>query len=163
MAENTETRKIYGYIRNCENLLPNKLNVYYNIPELVYKICLLYYYVFEAFDLKNIGQEMAIFNDGKILKMMKDSCRNSGFLKSIIESGIHHWKFKILHCTRPGAWFSSIGIYKISDKYPNEPLPTSECFTQGSYKGYAIAASAGTLIEPETGYENENKSTRNKQ
>ena len=76
---------VFGFIRNSQKLLP-KNNQYYNIPDLVIQICLLYYLINDKFDKKCIGNQMFLDEKNETI-IMKKSTSNSAFLTNIIEYG----------------------------------------------------------------------------
>ena len=99
-----------GYIRQIQKLFPTD-NVYYTIPTLVIHWILLYYYVWEQFDPNNCGEGYVLSDDNKILTLKAEYGRLA-YLTTIVESGVHEWKFKILqvNCSH---YFMSIGIFKV--------------------------------------------------
>ena len=67
-ATKKEKLIISGYIRRCKSMLP-KNNSYYNIPELVYFICIAFYRDIEYFT--KYGDDVKI-NDKRNKASIKD-------------------------------------------------------------------------------------------
>ena len=155
-----KTKKIvFGFIRNSQNYFPQN-NSYYNIPDLVIQICLLYYLMNDKFDKKCIGESMKL-NEKEQTITMENETSNSAFLTNIIDHGIHHWRFKIKQCAKlrgsennwGGEWYTTLGIWKVKSDDNEEKLPINTYFSE-KYKGsrsYGFAYNIGELLDIDGG------------
>ena len=84
---------VHGYIHNAQHLFPID-NPYYNIPELIIQIVLIFYHIKECWDKKWCDQYFKI--DGCMISKKKSvDGYITAFLTQTISSGVHYWKFKI--------------------------------------------------------------------
>ena len=131
---------LYGFIHNTQTLLPTN-NAYYNIPDLIVHLCLMFYYIKECWDpiwCIDIGN--FIVNKNEITKKKSLMGYKSAFLSQIVSKGIHHWRFKII--IRGGGNNIDIGICKTS-KVNSENA--NAYFTKTPGDGYAYICTQGSL------------------
>ena len=92
---------IFGYIRNVQNILPSN-KPFYNIPQLISYIILLYFYEYECFEIA--GKDIKISSNGKIITKKSTfnlNLKNTTFGEYIIEwknnndNIIYEWKIKL--------------------------------------------------------------------
>ena len=132
---------IYGYVRRAQNTLPSDDSVYYTIPELVIYWILLYYFVREEFDEKNMSEYYKISDDNKIVTRVKLGA-GAVYLKAIARRGIHRWKFKLRHCNTQNYYFV-IGVWKMH--HPLEIDVNMYSYHISSYfHGWIVNYSKGT-------------------
>eukprot|EP01084_Bolivina_argentea_P209045 356180_1 len=132
---------VYGYLREFQNdtfYEISKLNPYYNVPEIVQNICLIYYHAYDKWDSQYIAKVHTLNEENQCIEHTGETSYRSSFCSTIVDYGKYHWKFKIKHIPESGGWMV-IGIWKtISMSKP----PTNTYFTEGdSYKsgyGYVI-------------------------
>ena len=131
---------VYGFIRDSQKMLP-KNKPYYNIPELINKICLIFYYDNDEWDKKYISSGMKLVNKNCLVQTQINY--KSSFGKRIIKSGKKNWKFRIEKCQYE-SWGILIGIWKIeSEKEP----PTETYFThRGDNAAYAFNVDYAKLV-----------------
>ena len=92
---------VLGYIRLCQKLLSSKNNPYYNIPELINYLCIIYYHHSEYFTKH--GQFIQLNqNNDTITRILKVSnTDNSVYGNILIDAAvnlniIYSWTFKII-------------------------------------------------------------------
>ena len=138
-----DKRTIYlvsGFIHQSQELLPSK-NVYYNIPELIVQICLIFYHIKEHWDEKWCKSNFNI--DGNIISAKKECYTyRTAFLTQIVSNGFHHWKFKILAVPQNGI---DIGICKTS----RMETAVKTYFTHERRDGYAYNTVSALLYSLE--------------
>ena len=89
----------FGYIREAQKLLPNNDNSYYNIPEIVRFITVLYVYLAEYFEL--CGDSLKISDDQMTIDYEPDFANSTSIAYGAIrinnQKGFkkYKWKFKV--------------------------------------------------------------------
>ena len=71
-----------GFIRECQKLLSSKRS-YFNIPQSIIEICILYCSLREEFIL--FGDKMEVIDNGQTIKMNSGDCWNTAFCKIMID------------------------------------------------------------------------------
>ena len=118
-------------------------NPYYNIPEIVINICLLYFHIAEdKWDQDSIGDNINI-NGNRIDK--NDVGYQTAYLHNIVSFGVHSWRFKI---NTIGYYKTLLGILKKS----RSSLQLNSPFTSRMDAGYAYILGSGSITDPHTIY-----------
>ena len=118
---------VTGFIRSTTNK---------HIPEEIIHICMLFYALVDQFDPKCIDSKMIKINEETQSVKIRGYGHPSAYLKNIVDSGHHKWKFRIVQRTS----VMSIGIWRVQ---MNESPPLDTYFTYGHDKGYAYSLSTG--------------------
>ena len=133
---------IFGYIKDVQQLFP-KDNSYYIIPKLVIYWCLLYYYQNEQFDPTQCSAKIKL-SDNNTIATQSSRGPMMVLLTSKHKTGIHEWKFKLLHKTD---YTAIIGVYKTKyDADLDQHLAHA-----GKGKGYGLDVDT-YLTDGTTGY-----------
>ena len=138
---------VFGYIRIYIQPLfvENKDNPYYNIPELVYNFCLLFWYhAIDEFDTDLLSEIICISNENKTITINPDYMKTKqggGFItpskyctsygNHIIPStqnATYIWKFKNLSPTRFPILFIGICAAAQAKSFINDKLYTNKTF-----------------------------------
>ena len=108
---------VFAYINQCQRQLFRdiyKSKPYYNVPEIVLNICLMFYHLdMDEWDTNAIAR--GIECDGNtITKSIADYSERSAYLTNLVSAGIHIWKFRINNIaerslTTIGLWDTSSG------------------------------------------------------
>ena len=105
---------MFGYIRRIQSLFPQNVS-YFNIPTSIINICILYFYLFDTWDIQH--KSAGIIVENKIIKHLKGGW-DTIFLRNIVNTDKHHWKFKIIkhsgNCLMIGIWNNK---YQIKSDY----------------------------------------------
>ena len=139
-----EKRIVYvvnGFIHESQELLPAN-NVYYNIPELIIQICLIFYHIKEYWDPEwcNINFDI----DGNVISPNQQcGTYRTAFLYQCISKGAHHWQFKIL--VKGPSNGIDIGICKTSQL----SMAVKSYFTRIKSNGYAYNCTGMVLYSIE--------------
>ena len=133
-----------GFIHESQALFPTD-NVYYNIPELINQICLIFYYIQECWDEELCKKHFVINDNTIVLKCAVGDEYNgwnrrykNAFLSQDITEGIHHYRFKIVN--KDVGYGLDIGICKTS-----KMNALSDYFTKQHENGYAYNCVGGEL------------------
>ena len=104
---------ITGYVR---------LHAVSIVPYEIVQICILYFMLIEGWDVKNKGKFMEISGQNKQICECTNPEKNAGhnynsILGTVqVNSGKHHWKFKITKLDKMDAWWRiTIGVIKINE------------------------------------------------
>eukprot|EP01084_Bolivina_argentea_P209334 356588_1 len=119
---------VFGFIRRFQKIVSSSY-VITKIPTSIYRICACYYYCADCWDSNCCGDSFEI--KGNVLIKTKKSYQTA-FLSNIIDSGWHHWRFKLLSYPKP---YMRIGIFK------NSADPKSAIYytiPSGKYTAYCI-------------------------
>ena len=147
---------VFGYLRENESKIFGelmKLNTFYNFPEILHNICLIYYHITDKWDTKYIGECHKLSQDGLSIENIRDSTFNSSYGEVIAKSpGVYHWKFKLQFVPELSYsyWAIILGVWKTKSA---EVPPTNNHFSStanrdGSFVwGYAFDAMNGTLVD----------------
>ena len=148
---------IYGYLRECESKIfggKQDKNPFYNFPEIMKTICLIYYHITDQWDPQYIAPNHKLSHDG--LRISNDTVTSrfeSSFGQQIAHSpGKYIWKFKLLQVPKldyNAYWTVILGIWKINSC----ESPVTDDYWTGCAKdkgnwayGYAYDVTAGTLV-----------------
>eukprot|EP01084_Bolivina_argentea_P185359 319642_1 len=93
---------ISGYIRRISLIV---------FPKELVDVIVLFYHAVDEWDPNCIGDSMAI-NEEENSVYKTSSGHKSAFCVNVAESGIHHWKFKLIECGGDD-WNSLIGIWNV--------------------------------------------------
>ena len=136
-ADQKSNHLIFGFVREAQQLLP--VETYYNIPELISHICLVYYFLMDFFDPNLMHPSIEYADkDNKHCVIKKVMKWGSAYLSNVVSSGKHHWKFKI-----EGKGAPEIGIAADEDA---QIVLDNMWFTQGG-KGYSYITSHANLTD----------------
>ena len=145
---------VYGYLREYEMDTFGDLcksNPYYNFPEIMLKICLIYYHTMDKWDKRYIGPHHELTKDGLCIENTKEKTGTS--YGEIIASspGVYKWRFKLNHVPKLSYsyWGIILGVWKITAAQEPKTKKSFPSITnyQGSHKwGYAFDAMNGTLV-----------------
>eukprot|EP01084_Bolivina_argentea_P209042 356176_1 len=145
---------VYGYLREFQNDTFHeicKVNPYYNIPEIIQNICVIYYHLYDEWDSQYIANVHTLNEENQCIEHTGRLKYESSFCSTIAHSdyGEYHWKFKIKHDIKQVYWIV-IGIWKTMSK-PKPPTHTH--FTEGSsYKsGYGYVVTEAQTTGPTGG------------
>ena len=142
---------VFGFVRECQLVLPIDDNVFYTIPDIVYHLCLLYYAVSDEWDSEFHGPGYRIQGD---LLIKTSAGYQSAFLqRKVSAKGIYRWGFKVEQFTNKyQGWDWIIGVWK-TNKKRSEMDATSSYFTpqHGDKDGYGWLASCQKLGDPDAG------------
>ena len=131
---------VYGYINDKNNFF---LNI--NIPtDIILTILLFYNYYDDEFDNEYCGYT-TIDKNNQICTQTKYG-HGTAYLKKLVYSGIHKWKFKILYAI-DNYWFL-IGICKINENYKYKK---SGCYSFGVDKGYGFFLGTAQIMNRNSG------------
>ena len=83
------------YIRSIQSSLPSTTN-YYNIPEGIINICILFFGTIYQFDDEWKSQNLQLQNDTVSVKEDSHPAYNYIYSQNIMSSGQHQWTFKII-------------------------------------------------------------------
>ena len=156
---------VYGYLReNEKNIFGEllKLNPYYNFPDILNNVCLIYYHITNRWDTKFIGKyhkliyEHEYENEDGLLLQSDSSYFSSSFGKDIISpTGRYQCKFELLNIPRETVnydiyWMIILGVWKIK----SAESPITDSYWTGAGRGtggewtygYAYDLGAGTLV-----------------
>ena len=86
---------VTNYIRNAQSLLPSLSNNYYNIPDGIIKICILFFGNLYELDDEWISKNFEIINNQISVKMDTVCAYNYAYFTNIICSVQHEWTFRI--------------------------------------------------------------------
>ena len=148
---------VYGYLRECEKDLFSELresNPYYNLPEIMQNVCLIYYHIADEWDPKYVGVHHKLTKDRLCIEnISKDDDESSSYGTLIASSpGIYKWKLRLNHVPNLNYsyWAVIIGIWKTkSSKEPVLDTSFASITTKKTYPwswGYAFDAMNGTLV-----------------
>ena len=137
----TTKNLVMGFLRNYNHSS-------YEIPDLIYYWCLLYFFIFECFDEKNCGKGYTLSQNGTIITKTSESRRtnmSSAYLSKIAKSGRHEWKFRVNKFLTTG-WHTTIGVWKSNrNKYLKSSINEAKC--TGLVYGWSINAKILTPID----------------
>eukprot|EP01084_Bolivina_argentea_P012072 22632_1 len=139
---------VFGYVRDCQNLLPCvELNIYYRIPQLVYHGCLLYY-LLEEWDPKLKGERYELSQTNLLTKT--EPGYQSAFLTQKVKSkGIYRWKFKVEYfASNYMGWDWIIGVWKTNKRIEETEAIRGYFTPNGNEDGYAWLGSCMRLTNP---------------
>ena len=141
---------VYGFISESQLLLSFKENTFYIIPELVTYICLSYYYIGDKWDPKAMSRKIELNDETNTVKQ-KDHGSACVYLTNIVESGTHHWKFKIIRYN-PGnvGWYTTIGVH-IVPQNEKDKLECESYISSGGNCAYGFCTSTNRVINFDTG------------
>ena len=134
---------VQGYVRKNQSLLPFQQNPYYNIPQLVTHLCILYYYIPEFFEIS--GKNLVISDNGNLITRINQSswdCTAFGHnvIPSMKNNFIYKWYVKIIKSNECGIM---IGIVagdwnqnKYKAFYPDNMGYAYYCYSGEPYKQY---------------------------
>ena len=153
---NVTNLTVYGYLREHEKNIFGKLiesNPFYNFPELMHKICLVYYGMMDEWDPNYIGRFHQLSKDGLCIENTAKAQFSSSYGKLIAKSpGIYRWRFKLnyLPVLSYSYWTVILGVWKI--KSATKPVTghhlASTAHGQGKWRwGYAFDVMNGTLVD----------------
>ena len=133
---------VSGYIRiNIQPLFVDRINdTYYNIPELIYSLCLLFWYqAMNTFDHNLLSEIVEISNDNKTISV--PSFSGDGVVKyctcygvkviSSMMNATYIWKFKNLSSTRNPNLF--IGIAESEKMFINSKIIETDAISYTAY------------------------------
>ena len=139
-ADKKSRQLIFGFVREAQELLPD--DTYYNIPELISHICLVYYFLMDFFDPKLMHKSIEYAEEGnKYCVVKNDSEWRSAYLSNVVSSGKHRWQFKI-----EGNGCPEIGI--AHEEVTEYDLKYKICFTQEG-TGYSYITADAQLTNDE--------------
>ena len=152
---------VYGFLRECEvNIFGelSKSNAYYNFPEIMLNICLIYYHIMDKWDEKYIGRHHKLSKDGLRIENIRNGFGTSFGEETVSSPGKYHWRFKLekvapntsvsdYWCIVLGVWKTNCGTAPVVNNY------YTKCANwKGQYKyGYAYDITMGTLISADGG------------
>ena len=144
---------VFGYIRECGDVLfgdHQKENAYYDIPDVICDITLIFYHLNDKFDPDNIGKHHIFDAEENSIKHDKTIDDNidifwvSSFGKEIVSKGRFEWRFELKNIPNDDPWAIYIGIWKVNDEQNKKP-PTGSYFTQDR-GGYAYEVNCGRMV-----------------
>eukprot|EP01084_Bolivina_argentea_P209043 356177_1 len=143
---------VYGYLREFQNNTfgeISKINPYYNMPQIVENICLIYYYLYDKWDSQYIAKVHTLNEKNQCIEHTGEPFYQSSFCSTIADCGKYHWKFKIKHVPKQHGWIV-IGIWKTMSK--RKP-PIHTYFTEGdSYdSGYGYVVTEANITNASGG------------
>ena len=149
---------VYGYLRQCETTIFGELsksNTYYNFPEIMLNICLIYYHIMDKWDKKYIGETHKLSNDELSIEVSANGFFSSFGTETASPPGKYVWKFKLNAIPTSFGdehneyWGIILGVWKINSG-PSPLVSTywTDCGSGGTWKyGYAYDITAGTLVD----------------
>eukprot|EP01083_Nonionella_stella_P075050 203780_1 len=136
---------VFGYFHQLNSQTPSN----------IIGICAAYFNRSEEWDKYWINKQLAL--DVQTQTVTHAKCTNytggSAFLKRVIKSGIHEWRFRIEQCYVPSRKWSTmhIGVYRIryasAEGAPRKKTrdPTHSWFAKGVERGYALSVINGKM------------------
>eukprot|EP01084_Bolivina_argentea_P088491 159761_1 len=106
---------VYGYVREFQNDTFDEMstvNPYYNIPEIIQNICLIYYHVYDIWDSQYIANVHTLNEEIQCIEHTGRLSYKSSFCSIIADCGKYHWKFKLKHVPMKSVYWIVIGIWK---------------------------------------------------
>ena len=105
---------VYGYVREQYEQ---------DVPNGIILICILFYgSVWDEWDKDTISKYIKLDEETRIITQTGNSNTCSTFLKEVVDSGIHKWKFKIIKCGNHAWATMDIGIWNIENNDGNPPI-----------------------------------------
>eukprot|EP01084_Bolivina_argentea_P177308 306633_1 len=89
---------VYGYIKEFQKITfqeISKVNPYYNIPKIIQNICLIYYHLYDEWDLQYIANVHTLNQENQCIEHTGKRSYKSSFCSTIADYGEYHWKFKL--------------------------------------------------------------------
>ena len=127
---------VFGYIR--EQRLPL-------FPDALIKLLILFYNPSDKWDVNCMGNLMILNEHNNAISHSKKTGHQSVFLENVIESGIFHWRFKLLS-EGGDNWNSLIGIWQmyhpLRDGTTERKPPIKEWFPRSGH-AYTFWAQQG--------------------
>ena len=116
---NVSNLTVYGYLREHEKNLFGELiesDPFYNFPELMHKICLVYYAMIDEWDPEYIGTFHELSKNGLCIENTTNAQFCSSYGKIIAKSpGIYRWRLKLNHLQvlQYSYWTVILGVWKV--------------------------------------------------
>ena len=82
---------VFGFVKEAQKLLPDE--TYYNIPDLIAYVCLMFYCITEFFDPEMVHFCIEFEDKNNKCCILSAQTRNA-YLYQLLSSDKHHWKFK---------------------------------------------------------------------
>ena len=98
-APNKIKYTVFGWIRqNYHSSINSKSKLFNNIPELIYNICLCYYYIKDKWDKKLKSKHIILSNNDTCIyfKRGHEASWQTIFGEKICKTGITEWRLKII-------------------------------------------------------------------
>lgn len=125
---------VYGYIREQYKE---------DVPDGIILICILFYATsWDEWDKHHIAESIELDEETGIVTQNKPT-KTSVFLKEIVDSDIHLWKFKVIKCNNYECTTMHIGIWNVESNH--RIPPTDDTFYCVSTVGYVFVTSTGQI------------------
>ena len=111
---------VIGFVREAQEMFQYKENPYYNICDLIVRLCLIYYAMDEYWAEENISNSCIIAENGIKLKCIQKGWHNTSYGNLKVPSKgiyVYRWWFKIISPRTP---FFCIGICDSTYNTKNE-------------------------------------------